>query len=780
MAEWAVTTAGARLEFDTLNATYNSCYKIDSNHFINFWGGDLAGDFISEGYVQVFTVNTSTWGVTTAAEKLQFDTGHTTYRDCYQVDANHFINFWSGEGSDGYVQVFTVNTSTWAVTTAANRLEFDATNGQYNSCYQIDSNHFINFWAGSGIDGYVQVFTVNTSTWAVTTAAATLEFDTVNGTDNSCYKIDANHFINFWSGEGIDGYVQIFTVNTSTWAVTTAGARLEFDTLNATYNSCYQIDSNHFINFWAGDGTDGFVQVFAVNTSTWAVTTANARLEFDTVNGAHNSCYQIDSNHFINFWAGEGTDGYVQVFTVNTSTWAVTTANASLEFDTVNNASNSCYQIDSNHFINFWAGTDSDGFVQVFAVELPATGGTTVEGQGTSTITVTDAAILIGTGVQTGAANMAFSNAAILAGTGVQSGVSQITFSDAAILAGTGLQSGATAINFTDSAAIAGQGSQSGAAQITFTDAAALQGEGSQAGATSIVFTDSAAIAGEGSQAGQSAVIFSDSATIIGTGAQSGTSTITITDSAELIGNGAQSGTTAIVFTDAAALIGDATLQGESDIAFSNAAAMEGQGTASAQSDIQFSTASILGALMQGQGTAEITFLTAATIEGTGNVVAATNITFTTDGGLYGLTEATAQALVQFAATAAIQAEITGSAATGITFDAEGIASGTANLSGASQIQVVTAAEAQGEIIGTGIATITISATGALIEWRVGEVVLFESAITTEYPFTSTITTAAPFISEVTTELVAESEVTITAPFVSTVTTEYEFQSKIF
>jgi hypothetical protein len=257
-----------------------------------------------------------------------------------------------------------------AVTTANAPLEFDATIATYNSCYQIDSNHFINFWAGSGSDGFVQVFTVNTTTWAVTTASASLEFDAAHGTYNSCYQIDANHFINFWQGSsGFDGFVQVFTVNTTTWAVTTANASLEFDTGNAYNNSCYQIDSNHFINFWSGVGYDGCAQVFTVNTTTWAVTTANDSLVFDPVYTNENSCCQVDSNHFINFWSSDSFDGFVQVFTVNTTTWAVTTASASLEFDAEHGRYNSCYQIDSTHFINFWSGSGDDGFVQVFTVE---------------------------------------------------------------------------------------------------------------------------------------------------------------------------------------------------------------------------------------------------------------------------------------------------------------------------------------------------------------------------------------------------------------------------
>jgi hypothetical protein len=60
----------------------------------------------------------------------------------------------------------------------------------------------------------------------------------------------------------------------STWAVTTANSALEFDTQNCYENSSIIIDSNHFLNFWRGTDGDSFAQVMAVNTSTWAVTTA--------------------------------------------------------------------------------------------------------------------------------------------------------------------------------------------------------------------------------------------------------------------------------------------------------------------------------------------------------------------------------------------------------------------------------------------------------------------------------------------------------------------------
>ena len=381
MATWDVTTAAASLLFDTDVGTDNSCFSIDSNHFINFWQG-AAGD----GFVQVFTVNTTTWAVTTASAQLEFDTQNSAKNACFQIDSNHFINFWLGGAAttDGFVQVFTVNTSTWAVTTAAASKLFDTDVGNYNSCYQIDANHFINFWQGAAGDGFTQVFTVNTTTWAVTTAAARLEFDTQDNLWNKCIKIDTNHFVNVWQGPAGDGFVQVFTVNTTTWAVTTAAASLEFDTQNMLgWKSVSVIDGNHFIVFWKGGAatTDAFVQVFTVNTTTWAVTTAAASLLFDTDVGTFNACVQVDANHFINFWTGLDADGYVQTFEVNTTTWAVTTASAQLEFDTQNATNNACLKIDSSHFVNFWLGgaATTDGFVQVFTVEIPVVGGSSVK-----------------------------------------------------------------------------------------------------------------------------------------------------------------------------------------------------------------------------------------------------------------------------------------------------------------------------------------------------------------------------------------------------------------
>src|SRR3990167_8528320 len=287
----------------------------------------------SRGEVRITYDETNVdWDIKTKFARLDFDPDgqFALFADLARItpDPNHFIAVWQGSSVDGFVQVLAVNTTTWQVTTAAAVLEFETQDYSYGAIAEVDENHFIIFFAGTGNDGYTQVFTVNTTTWAVTTAAASLEFDTTLGTHNACFQIDTNHFINVWSGSGNDGFAQVFTVNTTTWAVTTAAATLEFDTQSFTFASIKQIDENHFIVWWRGPGTVniGFVQVLAVNTTTWAVTTAGAKIEYDDMGNLSGdiSTRKIDDNHFIAFWEGTNDDGYLVVYEVNTTTWAIT------------------------------------------------------------------------------------------------------------------------------------------------------------------------------------------------------------------------------------------------------------------------------------------------------------------------------------------------------------------------------------------------------------------------------------------------------------------------
>lgn len=374
MATWDITTASAPLEFVTLTTYNNSCAQIDANHFVNFWRETTGSD----GWCQVFTVNTTTWAVTTASTALEYDTQNSQENFCVNIDSNHFLLAWRGGAAttDSWAQVFTVNTTTWAITTAASTKLFDTDLGAAYNLVAIDANHFLVIWQSAAGDGFTQVLTVNTTTWAVTTAAASLEIDTRNLNDTTAIKVDTNHFLVGWrGGTGAAGLCQVLTVDTTTWAITTAAASLTVDAGRTSGGAdLIAIDANHFLHSWCGTAGDGFVQVLTVDTTTWAVTTAAASLEFDTQDGPYSSLETIDTNHFILLWGDSTGDGKSWVLEVNTTTWAVTTTTAApFEYDTQNGIYPSLCQIDSSHFVVFHVGGASAfGTADVLAVELPS------------------------------------------------------------------------------------------------------------------------------------------------------------------------------------------------------------------------------------------------------------------------------------------------------------------------------------------------------------------------------------------------------------------------
>lgn len=378
MANWQITTAWARFTYDlAVSSWYNFLVWVDANHFLALW----ADGTDSDGFAQIIAVNTSTWAVTTAAAVLEFDTQANGDSVAIDIDSTHFVTFFRGYLNDWFVQTFTVNTSTWAITTAAASLEFDTQDAGNISAVKIDTNHCICVWTWPASDGFIQTFTVNTTTWAVTTAAASLEFDTQQNTAWELVAIDANHFLVFWSGGASTyQYAQVFTVNTTTWAVTTAAASFNFESVTPTGNprhTPHKIDDTHFINFWIDDGQDLVSQVFAVNTTTWAVTTAWARFEdADTFNNF--SATRIDSTHFLVMSKqGGGAPGwYSVVYQVDTATWAITTAYNEFQWGGFGGAAGHLsywYKIDTTHFLAMWGDQwDADSYMQVLAIEVPA------------------------------------------------------------------------------------------------------------------------------------------------------------------------------------------------------------------------------------------------------------------------------------------------------------------------------------------------------------------------------------------------------------------------
>ena len=377
MATWDVTTAGAKYEHDPVHSGWNDLGQIDANHFI------LTAR-ASDGFAYSLEINTSTWAITTVGgPRFEFNTSNLARSHGILVDTNHFIVSYEGQdGGDGVVSILETDTSTWLISTATANFHIDTQKGQYFSITRIDDEKFLHVWSGTNsLTGRAQVVNVNSSTYAVSTAGAVFGFVADETLWQRSVAIDSRHHLVMTSNDtSSQGEMNVLEINTTTYEVTTASAPFVFEGgFQTLLDFMVGIDTNHFIGLW-GDATVANViaQVFTVNTSTWAVTTAGATFTLTGAGGnARAIPVAIDSNHFITIYQDSVSgDGFSEVLEVDTSTWTISTVGTRIEFDTQDCVEPMIHAIDGStgKFIIAYRGFSTDGFSQILNVEMPPTG----------------------------------------------------------------------------------------------------------------------------------------------------------------------------------------------------------------------------------------------------------------------------------------------------------------------------------------------------------------------------------------------------------------------
>lgn len=309
------------------------------------------------------------YDITAKGTKVTIETSPRSYPvqsnkpiDSFKIDSTHVIVFWARYVSNnGYLcsQVFSIDSSTKQLTAIGSVNTIGYTDASDISCYQVNSTHYLIFYRGSDSDGYNAIIAVdgsyNTSTATTTEWAANTTIQ-----DNTIQQVDSTHFAVWATDGGITGLLgRVFAVNTSTWAVTsvtTGNKSLPYRTGNLA--SC-KVDSNHFVIFFSnwngGVNRENYGFVVEINLSTYAMTNgSNFQISSSGQNGLYNYCAKVDSTHVILFWYGLDIDSNAagaRVFTVDTSAHTLTASGTTLSTRQIMNG---CVKVDANHVLNFY------------------------------------------------------------------------------------------------------------------------------------------------------------------------------------------------------------------------------------------------------------------------------------------------------------------------------------------------------------------------------------------------------------------------------------------
>ena len=294
------------LEHDASKAKFSSLIQVDSDTYVIAYNGDNA-----DGWISTFTISADGATITEVAT-LEHDTEQAKYNSLCQVDSDTYALAYSGLGDDGYITTFTISADGATITEVAT-LEHDTNNGKYNSLCQVDSDTYALAYTGNGNDGYITTFTISADGTTIT-EVATLEHDTNEGHHNSLVQVDSDTYALAYTGSGDDGYITTFTIPTDGSSITEV-ASLEHDTGEGVENSIVQVDSDTYALAYTGDGNDGFITTFTIS-SDGATITEVASFEHDTGYGTENSIVQVDADTYALAYTGDGNDGFIKTFTI--------------------------------------------------------------------------------------------------------------------------------------------------------------------------------------------------------------------------------------------------------------------------------------------------------------------------------------------------------------------------------------------------------------------------------------------------------------------------------
>ena len=106
---------------------------------------------------------------------------------------------------------------------------------------------------------------MDTDTWTLSQGTP-FEFDAVKGKEVALASMGSNDALCAYAGDGDDGWSTVLTVNTSTWTLS-QGEPFEFDTKKARTPALVQIDGDHYLCTYAGNGDDGWSVVLMPTTT---------------------------------------------------------------------------------------------------------------------------------------------------------------------------------------------------------------------------------------------------------------------------------------------------------------------------------------------------------------------------------------------------------------------------------------------------------------------------------------------------------------------------------
>lgn len=332
---------------------FPSAVKVNDTKIIVFWA-----DSSNHGFAQNFSIDQAVGSASPLGSAFEFESVANTQNKAILVTTDIVLNVWEGVSNAAQAMAFNVSGDNVVAGAAYN---FDSVGFNF-ALSVINSTHVICFYGVTSGNGIATVFAINLTTLAVTEPGSDLTFDTGGVVHNSVVPhIDSFSVVralNFWSVSGV-GKARIFSINTSTWAITGESTALSFGTNTVLHNAIAYGDGEHFIDIFQNNTIFLAAQAFDVNNSTYAVTTVGTALPATQIATTDLTAARFDGTHYVAFFNSNTGSGAVQMIAMTGAFVFSFIGNQLSGYDLGNQYSSQALPISSTEVMLVWGGFTS-------------------------------------------------------------------------------------------------------------------------------------------------------------------------------------------------------------------------------------------------------------------------------------------------------------------------------------------------------------------------------------------------------------------------------------
>ena len=337
--------------------------------------------FAGEAYLRTSGAGGSGTGLTVTEVEgsgFEFDAFNGEQPVLCQIDEDNYLCVYKGKDLTGWAVILTVDKVNWTITKSTPYGFYKDVNFEFPVLARINATNYLCVFTGEQIDGFAMILTVNAAARTIKKNEL-LEFDEENCEMAAVSRISPTDFLCAYTGRPEDGlkygWAVILTTDMGSKAVT-MGTPFKFEDLGGA-GSCElsEIDGVHHLCIYGYDEGGGSEyeggRGVVLTTDVWAGTiTKETTFDFETVGKMLEAdLCKIDTNHYLCVYNdNKGLDGQAVVLTVDTDTWLIGKG-ATLTFEPDQIHFPALARINGNDFLCAYGVFSSVGMAQVFRAD---------------------------------------------------------------------------------------------------------------------------------------------------------------------------------------------------------------------------------------------------------------------------------------------------------------------------------------------------------------------------------------------------------------------------